>query len=106
MQEQNELDDQQLQEHQELNNVLEQDQIDEPHNQKALNDVDNHQDLDLQPATPVNLPRQKFPTKSKYIKFKRQIGCLIEQYFYIPNHRYLYAQFTHKFKPDKFGCVY
>ena len=54
----------------------------------------------------VHLVRPKFPTKGKFIKFKRQNASRIAQDFYIPANKYSYAQITDKLKPDKFGRVY
>ena len=56
----------------------------------------------------VNLPNipRKFPTRGKYIKFRRQAASTIEQDSHIPTDRFLYAQITNKLKADKFGRVY
>ena len=48
----------------------------------------------------------RFPTKGKFIKFKRQVGSLIERDSHIPTDRYIYAQVTHTLKKDKFGRAY
>ena len=48
----------------------------------------------------------RFPTKGKYIKFRRQATSTIQQDFHIPTDRFLYAQITNKLKADKFGRVY
>ena len=65
---------------------------------------DEHEDLNAMVNLP-NIPR-KFPTKGKYIKFRRQAASTIEQDSHIPTDRFLYAQITNKLKADKFGCVY
>ena len=53
----------------------------------------------------IRIP-QKFPTKGKYIKFRRQTSSTIEQDFHIPTDRFTYAEVTDRLKPDKFGRVY
>ena len=48
----------------------------------------------------------KFPTRGKFIKFRRQAASTIEKDFHIPTNRFLYAQITNRLKADKFGRVY
>lgn len=62
---------------------------------------EHNDDNNIQELTP-----KKFPTKGKYIKFRRQADSTIEKDFHIPTTRFLYAQITNKLKADKFGRVY
>ena len=86
---------------------------DEEHNhQEGPHDSDqdhviDQQDLNQQPAIPLHLDRPQFPTRGKFIKFKRQVGSQIDSDLFIPTDSYLFAKITHKFnKPDQFGRLY